>query len=248
MADQWFNGAVEAGIATSAKRDRLDDALYNLQNQMNGWSDKYTYDDYGYSEHGWDATIDSTLYNDEMAYLEAYAEEIRDAHIDGDIVAADGDVWAIIDQRDDWGYGRADTSGVDVDLDQDGTKETTIYPVRALSMEQSGTSDPNKVTTGFVMHEEAHCFGAEHRDGDHYLETFNGTDYIYDISPMGYAYTYDKNESVDTCFAGGGTIPDYFCVNDNYANVLCGDCDESCLHVRDLENCTKDAIESGTPL
>jgi len=248
MVRQFICGTVHEGIADNSTWNRVQNSVEEFCNQMNQFSTDHTYGEY--TDHGWAANPgDQGTHDDEDEYLNQFAEDIAEASRNNEITTTEGDAWVILDSAAQYGYGSSDTYFVD--LDGDGILDDNLHICRTVSLGWVPTSDPTKLTTSFIIHELSHLFGADHNHGK-YAENSDGD--IYDVSPMATSYVRADidAESPDTCWGGSGNTPLEFGCNNYQPNKIskryCNGCSDWCLHTWDLEYCTKNEVDKGTPL
>lgn len=263
MATQYLCGAVHSNIADSATRNRLQEALDNMANELTN-ATSHTYYSYGPNDHYWDAPT-SASGRTEKEYVKAFLRDVGDADDAGNLVAVEGDVWCIIDAFGDkadnslddrWGYG----TSVPKYYVNTGQDYVYLWGCRAAACGKTwAISDPSDMTKSFVKHEIGHNFGCGHRHGT-YVKGSAGN--YREITPMASAYVRwkdgSKSDGADTCWWGSGTLPGWdnsndFCYNrPNFElQYYCGACTEKCRHDMDgpnLTSCTESQIASKTPL
>jgi len=245
MARQFMCGTVSQSIASTETKNRLENSISEFCNQMNSTSADHTWGKY---TPDWNA--DTAMASNEYDYLGYFAEDIASAARNGDITTASGDAWVLLDGHWGYGYGKA-RSGCYVDLTGDGVKDDIIHVCRALSMGNTPATDPDDLTTSFIIHEFSHLFDSEHGDGKY--DKNNG--YVNHVSPMASSYVraVDGSEP-DTSFGGTGNVPDDFnsCTQYQQPNYIsdeyCGDHTNWCVHDWNLRYCAKNEIKYYTPL
>lgn len=245
MVDQYFCAAPNATISSSDSR--LGDATSSLANQMDDYSSTYSYSHY--HPDSYELQLDMSKYgtsdSDEKEYLKDASKQLAQDHREAEITIANGDVWIIVDEEWKWGYGRMGGKYY-VDLDGDGTVSDEIWVGRSIKTDGITYDDP-KVTEQFVIHESGHAFSASHNDGEYAV---NSSDEMFDVSPMLTSYLEDDLGDPDTDYSGGSLNDPPVCngLGNNEYPGYCGDVSDWCRHQYRLSPCTKDAIESSTPL
>lgn len=106
------------------------------------------------------------------------------------------------------------------------------------------------------MHEMGHNFYTDHEDGNYALDP-EGTDEVFNVSPMATIYVYTEDGHNDSCWEnakGESHAPDGFCGGlDNKDALVAKFCDhdtcgDPCRHnTIGLTSCTMNAIENHTP-
>lgn len=229
---QWLCTTIRDEMSNTSARSDVQTGTTHMRDQLNHDSNvSTTFEQY---DSSYDVTVDTS---DEIQYIK---DALQELYNNGETV--DGDAWIIVDGADTWGYGRG---GVKYTTD-DGAQ--TLWGARVFhTPSQLSANDPVQTFYNLTIHELAHCFKADHEDGSY---DDRDTNNARNATPMATAYTYDDDDSVDTCWEGGGTIPSTFdCGPDNRkVESWCGNCGDTCVHQVGMTSCTRSTIDSFSPL
>ena len=254
MARQYLCAALHSNISGASNvKDRVQTGLENACNELNNYSSDHSYEPWGPKDHNW--SPDAYRTDDVDTYIDNFAYKLEQGYQDGDISVVAGDVWIIIDAFDEFGYGDGGMKR-EIDMDNDGTDESTLHLGRAISCEKTWSiSDPNDMTKKLVKHNIGHCFNQRHRSG-RYSVKFN--DDIKDITPLANSYVRGAENNQGTEYKGTGSVPSDFDVDDNDDSTLpnqsdldkyfCGNnWEDWCRHEVEFNDGTLIGIDRNTP-
>jgi len=186
-------------------------------------------------------------YSSEEAYVKEALEELYNAGklLDGDSVII-ADSAATGGNFNVFGYGSGNWTWSPSGSNEQFTGARVLH-----TPSQFGVDDPVETFYNLAIHEVAHGFtGVDHSLGGYSTSYDNGDIVAEDVSPLATAYTYTNGDVVDTDYAGRSTPPNSFCdnVSNYYADKWCGGSANPCRHTTQMTDCTKNEIDSNTPL
>jgi len=241
--------------------DIAQQALDDMDQQMNNYQSYYDYEAYGPRDHytvaGFNHKIDCVRCHAPKNYYRSFSQDLITAYDKGYISLSGNDVWICID--DVWQYGYGGTSDHNPwRLDASDGSSYYVWLGRAVDVEGFYTSsygnDPPEITGIFTIHEAGHCYDAKHFDGDYIVKD----EERYNVTPMATAYACNNR---DTCFEAKNNPPNQLCYKQNNpcdGVSWCDPCSNLCRHVPSMtggNDCqggatrsTKETIYKETPL
>lgn len=252
MGSQVICATLHGNIdGASNVKDRVQTAVENACDELNSFSSEHTY----YSVGPKDAEYfpSPSAGDGEDQFLTNFGHKLAEGHNQNEVYVQGGDIWIIVDVKDEWGYGRG-RHRVTVDLN--GT-DYYLWVGRALALEKSWAApDPNEMTKKLVKHNIGHCLTGKHWQGRY---TVDENDEIADVTPMANSYLRAASGDSATCGRGQGEVPDEFDKfrrSEKYGTLpnksdldksYAGSCQDLIVHDFDYNYEAKQKLEEGTP-